>query len=111
MDELPVQAAELKPMSLSELMDRTFTLYRNRFWLFCGLMAAPEIAIMLCTLIVVVGFPVRVIPIPGASENPMAILASLQSRIGPVLVSFFVQLFFGAVALGGVTVTVSELYL
>jgi hypothetical protein len=101
----------MKAMSLSELMDRTFTLYRNRFWLFCGLMTVPEIAIMLCTLIVVVGFPVRVIPIPGASENPMAILASVQRQIAPVLVSFFTQLFFSAVALGGVTVAVSELYL
>ena len=28
---------ELRPLSLGEILDRTFTLYRKRFWLFAGL--------------------------------------------------------------------------
>ena len=68
MDEIPVQAVELKPMSLSELLDRTFTLYRNRFFLFCGIMVIPEIAIMTCSLIVIIGFPIGIIP-PLAPES------------------------------------------
>jgi MFS family permease len=112
MDSIPVQAAELKPMTLSELLDRTFTLYRNRFWLFCGLMVGPEIAILLCSLIVIVAFPIRDLPVATANpQNPFAALASLESRLAATFVAAFVQALFGALALGAVTVAVSELYL
>ena len=111
MDEVPVQAAELKPMSLSELLDRTFTLYRNRFWLFCGIMVIPEIAIMICSLIVVVGFPIHVLPIAQSSQDPFAVFRTMQSRFVPTFLALIAQLFFQAFALGAVTVAVSELYL
>jgi hypothetical protein len=111
MDEMPLQAAELKPMSLSELLDRTFTLYRNRFWLFCGLMVMPQIAIMVCSLIVVVGFPMHIVPIAASSQDPFAALRSMQARIVPGFLLIFAQLFFQAFALGAVTMAVSEVYL
>ena len=31
--------AELRPLSLGELLDRTFSYYRSHFWLFVGIMA------------------------------------------------------------------------
>jgi MFS family permease len=111
MDNVDVQAAELKPMSLSELLDRTFTLYRNRFWLFCGLMLMPQIAIMICSLIVVVGFPIRIVPVTADPTNQFAFLQSIQARIAPTILLLFAQILFGAIALGAVTITVSELYL
>jgi len=111
MDAMPVPAAELKPMSLSELLDRTFTLYRNRFWLFCGLMVIPQVAIMVCSLVVVVGFPVHVVPIAASSQDPFAALRSMQARFVPAFLLLFVQLFFQAFALGAVTMAVSEVYL
>jgi Membrane domain of glycerophosphoryl diester phosphodiesterase len=110
MENAPMQASELKPMSLSELLDRTFTLYRNRFWLFCGLMVMPQVAIMVCSLIVVIGFPVHILPIAN-SQDPFAVLRSLQARIAPGFLLLFAQLFFQAFALGAVTMTVSEVYL
>jgi hypothetical protein len=111
MDEIPVQAAELKPMSLSELLDRTFTLYRNRFFLFCGIMVIPEIAIMTCSLIVIIGFPIRIMPLAPNPQDPFAAFRMLQSRILPGIILVLAQLFFQAIALGAVTVTVSEVYL
>src|ERR1700753_4175229 len=30
---------ELRPLTLSEVLDRTFSLYRSRFWLFAGISA------------------------------------------------------------------------
>src|SRR5579864_3916781 len=111
MDEMPLQAAELKPMSLSELLDRTFTLYRNRFWLFCGLMVMPQIAIMVCSLIVVVGFPMNIVPVVASSQDPFAALRSMQARIVPGFLLLFAQIFFQAFALGAVTMAVSEVYL
>src|ERR1700685_4247002 len=98
-------------MSLSELLDRTFTLYRNRFWLFCGIMVIPEVAIMICSLIVVVGFPIHVLPIAQSAQDPFAVFRSMQSRFLPTFLALIAQLFFQTFALGAVTVAVSELYL
>jgi hypothetical protein len=36
-----VETADLRPLSLGELLDRTFTLYRRHFWVFVGIMAIP----------------------------------------------------------------------
>ena len=33
----PAPAFELRPLSLGEILDRTFAIYRTRFWLFAGL--------------------------------------------------------------------------
>ena len=34
---LPASAFELRPLSLGEILDRTFAVYRSRFWLFAGI--------------------------------------------------------------------------
>jgi hypothetical protein len=36
----------LRPLSFSELLDRTFFLYRKNFWLFVGIIALPYLAIL-----------------------------------------------------------------
>jgi len=36
---VPRSTYELRPLSLGELLDRTFSLYRSRFWLFAGIAA------------------------------------------------------------------------
>lgn len=37
-----METVELRPLSLGELLDRTFSLYRHHFWLFVGIMAVPS---------------------------------------------------------------------
>jgi hypothetical protein len=39
--------ADLRPMSLGEVLDRTFTIYRQNFLLFAGIMALPSLVILL----------------------------------------------------------------
>jgi hypothetical protein len=34
-------ALDLRPLSLGELLDRTFSLYRRNFWLFLGILRIP----------------------------------------------------------------------
>lgn len=36
-----METVELRPLSLGELLDHTFRLYRNHFWLFVSIMAIP----------------------------------------------------------------------
>src|SRR5690242_20758800 len=40
----------LRPLSTSELLDRTFHLYRNNFLLFVGIMAIPQLFTLLLML-------------------------------------------------------------
>jgi hypothetical protein len=103
---------ELKPMSLSELLDRTFTIYRNNFWLFCGLMAVPELAVATSQMISFLLFPVHIVPVtPANAQNPFAALTAMKSSLG----AGFVVLLFSAIcmafAFGAVTLAVSEICL
>lgn len=41
-----VETVELRPLSLGELLDRTFSLYRSHFWLFVGIMAIPALFVI-----------------------------------------------------------------
>jgi hypothetical protein len=40
----------LRPLSTSEILDRTFHLYRNHFWTFVGIAAIPQLLILPLTL-------------------------------------------------------------
>jgi hypothetical protein len=41
-----VNIPDLRPLSLGELLDRTFTYYRRHFWLFVGIMALPQVFVV-----------------------------------------------------------------
>jgi Membrane domain of glycerophosphoryl diester phosphodiesterase len=38
-----LETVDLRPLSLGELLDRTFSLYRSHFWLFVGIVAIPAL--------------------------------------------------------------------
>ncbi len=42
--------ATLRPMSLGEILDRTFQIYRSRFLVFVGIAALPAVAMFLIDL-------------------------------------------------------------
>lgn len=39
-------ALDLRPLSLGEILDRAFSLYRNHFLLFVGIAAIPQLLIL-----------------------------------------------------------------
>ncbi|MGA8036553.1 MAG: hypothetical protein WA823_17035 [Candidatus Acidiferrales bacterium] len=43
-------ALDLRPLSLGEVLDRTFSLYRQNFWLFVGICALPRLLILIFQL-------------------------------------------------------------
>jgi hypothetical protein len=102
---------ELKATSLSELLDRTFTLYRNNFWLVCGIMIMPEVVLMLLSMLYVIAFPIKFVPITPNRSNPFAALAGMQSNIAASLVLLLLRGLAYAFALGCMTLAVSEIYL
>jgi hypothetical protein len=65
----------LRPMSTSQVLDRTFFLYRRNFALFAGVAAvAPALSILLQLAFVPLGFPPQN---PQANRNPAAFLGLL----------------------------------
>lgn len=43
---------ELRPLSIGELLDHTFSYYRSNFWLFVGIVAAPQVAMVAVSLFI-----------------------------------------------------------
>jgi hypothetical protein len=106
-------ALDLRPLTLGELLDRSFGLYRRHFWLFVGIMGVPSVLGLAFGILTAVFTPQP--PSPDAmnpsTPNPTEILRTVAflgvAMFGMAIVYFVTY----AVALGATTVAVSELYM
>lgn len=103
-------AIDLRPLSLGEILDRTFSLYRDNFLLFFGITAIPQLLILALHLIQLtftgtIG-TVRVSPSPTVLSGSEAGVALALGLLG-LLVYLIAYLF----AQGGTVFAVSELYM
>lgn len=103
-------AYDLRALSLGELLDRSFGLYRRHFLLFVGIMAIPSAAMLLLS---VFG---QMLQAPGLSSETMdaADSAMVMGAIAGGAVLLLVLMVFYwiayAIALGATTVAVAEIY-
>jgi hypothetical protein len=104
---------DLRPLSLGEILDRTFSLYRRNFVLFLGINALPQLLILAFNLA-----QTFLTAAPAAVGRPPA--AELQARGATGLMAFgFIGIIIGFIlylivilfAQGGTVFAVSELYL
>ena len=100
---------DLRPMSLGELLDRTFTLYKRNFWLFAGIVSLPYLLLM----VVNVGFELMgkgggVIEPKGGGVPSASFF--LGAFLGGFIFLFFYALVTGA-AHAATVFAVSDLYL
>ena len=99
-----METPELRPLTLGELLDRTFTLYRNHFWLFVGIMAIPA-----AISIPFSAWFLSTQGLAGLSGKPSPAFAA---GAGVVFVTFMLLAWLVyAMALGAATFAVSETYL
>lgn len=84
-----VNIPDLRPLSLGELLDRTFTYYRKHFWLFVGIMALPQVFVVAANLCVT-----GIQALTGANRG-------LEGPIGVAAVGGMVGLFGGAIVMIG----------
>src|SRR3989442_883127 len=107
---------DLRPLSLGEILDRTFSLYRRNFLLFAGITALPQLLILALNLAqtTLTRFPTP----PGQpGRQPVEQFQSPASSglvafgIVGVLVGIVVYLVAYLFAQGGTVYAVSELYL
>lgn len=103
---------DLRPLTLGELLDRSFSLYRHHFWLFVGIMALPSVIALAFGLLVALFNPQPGSPETVAADaDPAEILGAVLWFGGAMIGMLIVYFVAYAVALGATTVAVSQLYM
>jgi hypothetical protein len=100
----------LRPLSLGELLDRSFTLYRQHFLMFVTIMAVPSVA-MLGMLAAMTALQLVAAPKPELTADPremLMVLIPLAVLWLALLGAYWVAYIF---AVGATTRGVSEVYL
>ena len=104
-------AVNLVPLSLGELLDQTFSYLRKHFWLFAGIMVAPEGLLVGFNVLMQI-FLKTPQPVPGARAPAPAQMAAYAMRAGMgtlgILLSYYIVY---ALALGATTHALSEIHL
>jgi hypothetical protein len=111
-------ALDLRPLTLGELLDRSFSIYRKHFWMFVGIMAVPSVlALALSVLSVLIIAMVPAPPVgsggtlqqtPAAAMRTLVWISAVAIAIFVTVVVYFITY---AVTLGATTVAVSQIYL
>jgi hypothetical protein len=77
---------DLRPLSIGELLDRTFSLYRRNFLLFIGISAIPQLLVLALQLAQIAFTPSRVPVQPSATTDlPICSLKAERSSPSPSL--------------------------
>lgn len=104
---------ELRPLSLGEILDRTFTLYRRHFLLFVGIFAIPQLLVLGLNLARV--FVLRTSSAATAPASTQFQQGSASGLMAFGIFGFFIGIIVYLVAYlfaqGGTIFAVSELYL
>jgi hypothetical protein len=107
---------DLRPLSIGELLDRTFSLYRRNFLLFVGISAIPQLLVLALQLVQVILMPSKVgVARPTAEEfqvaSPVFTIVGVAGAIVLGLVGIIVYFIAYLFSQGGSVFAVSELYL
>lgn len=97
---------DLRPLSLGEILDRTFSLYRRNFILFLGIAALPNLLVLGLNLAGTLVSTGAETPSRGGASSPLLALG-----IGGIIVGVIVYFLVYLLAQGGTVYAVSELYL
>lgn len=102
-----MREVDLRPMTLGEVLDRTFNLYKSNFWLFAGIIALPFLVLLLINIgIVSLGTGARVVAAGTARSSGL-----LASMIGGGITFGLLYLFLLGAAQAATVFAVSDLYL
>jgi hypothetical protein len=104
---------DLRPLSLGEILDRTFTLYRRHFLLFMGITAFPHLLILGLNLAQTLFVKMPVVPVKPPVEQFQGGPSSglLAFGVGGAIIGFIVYMVAYLFSQGGTIYAVSEIYL
>jgi hypothetical protein len=97
---------DLRPLSLGEILDHTFTLYRRNFLLFTGIIAIPQLMVLAFNLAQTFMKGARAANVASSVSTSLGVTLIVLGLVG-VIVYFVAYLF----AHGGTVYAVSDLYL
>lgn len=101
---------DLRPLTLGELLDRAFTLYKRHLWLLVGIMAVPS-ALGLVLNVALESFNRRnTSRMQQILANPEEGVLVFGMLVGGMLAGAVVYLTIYTIALGAITLAVSEIY-
>ena len=100
---------DLRPLTLGELFDRAFTLYKRNLWLFVGIMAFPSLVALVMTIAAQV-FQRMLINIDKAGDPSMGAVVSMLTMMVGVFALMAVYWVVNMIALGATTYAVAEIY-
>ncbi len=101
-------ALDLRPLTLGELLDRAFSIYRRHVWLFVGIMAVPSV-FALASAVAIQAFQWRLRP-GAAPPSPEAAIPVVLGMMAAAMIGALAYMVVYVLALGATTVAVSEIY-
>ncbi|HKD81525.1 MAG TPA: hypothetical protein VKH81_17665 [Candidatus Angelobacter sp.] len=90
-------ARTLRPLSLSQLLDETFNIYRRNFLLFLGISAIPNVALLLVQL--------------GLTESGITAKVTVSAAWLAAFIAWVASLFVDATVTAATTFAVSDIYM
>lgn len=106
--------ADLRPMTLGEVLDRTFRLYKSEFWLFAGIMSLPFLVLFIfnVTIASLTRAQIAAVGAGGAPHvppaiHPEAVVAGVGAGILVMVLSFILT----GIGQAATIFAVSDLYL
>ncbi|MGC2333253.1 MAG: glycerophosphoryl diester phosphodiesterase membrane domain-containing protein [Candidatus Acidiferrales bacterium] len=105
-----METVDLRPLSLGELLDRTFSLYRKHFWVFVGIMAIPAAFMVPANILLLSAQGSFLTFSPGRPP----VLPAPGYIVGVILGYFGFMVVFGivySIAIGAATCAVADAYL
>jgi len=106
--------ADLRPMTLGEVLDRTFRLYKSEFWLFVGIMSLPFLVLFIFNVSIawLTRSQIAAVGAGGAPQAPPAIHpATIFAGIGVALLVVVLSFILTGVGQAATIFAVSDLYL
>jgi hypothetical protein len=101
---------DLRPMTLGEVLDRTFTLYKGNFWLFAGIVAIPDLLVVIFSVFYASSL-VSELPAANRPPTPAAMASLLGASLAGLALFALVYFCVFAVAQAATVIAVSDLYL
>ena len=104
-------ALDLRPLTLAELLDRSFSTYKRHLWLFVGIMAVPaSLAVVYSAIMQVLQFALGIQQQPDPDAKPEQILITMVPVFISAILFLIVYMVIYAFALGATTIAVAHVY-
>ena len=104
---------DLRPLSVGEVFDRAFSLYKRNLWMFVGITAIPAVFALAMTIIMQVMQHMMMTNVATLAEDPDAGAAAVMAIVGMLGSIFVIGIIYWVVymiALCATTYAVSEIY-